>query len=195
MTNLTLEYPNGYKDELPNEILDGIIYPMARPGAGHIDVAYNISSIFKNYLKTKLCRAYIEPYVYFEKDDQVIPDVAIICDLERWEGYKYCGVPALVVEILSRSTSKRDKGYKKDLYERHGVQEYWIVEVASQTIEVYLLKDDKYILSNVYAELKDWEIESLSEKEREKFSLTFKVHLYDDFVIDVREVFEDVGEY
>lgn len=46
------------------------------------------------------------------------------------------GAPDLVVEILSPGTADRDLGYKRELYARHGVAEYWIVDPAAETIRV-----------------------------------------------------------
>ncbi len=47
------------------------------------------------------------------------------------------GAPDLVIEILSRSTADRDLGYKRDLYGRHGVLEYWSVDPMAETVTVH----------------------------------------------------------
>ena len=47
------------------------------------------------------------------------------------------GAPDLLVEVLSSSTAYHDLTTKKRLYEVHGVHEYWIVDPASETVEVY----------------------------------------------------------
>lgn len=49
------------------------------------------------------------------------------------------GAPDLVVEILSPATAQRDRAYKKRLYARHGVKEYWIVDPDAKMIEVLSL--------------------------------------------------------
>jgi Uma2 family endonuclease len=49
------------------------------------------------------------------------------------------GSPDLVVEILSPSTSKKYQREKFDMYERHGVREYWVVDPAGQWLCVYRL--------------------------------------------------------
>lgn len=43
-------------------------------------------------------------------------------------GWANAPVPILVVEVLSRSTRRRDLGTKHDFYRRIGVTEYWVVD-------------------------------------------------------------------
>ncbi len=54
--------------------------------------------------------------------------------------------PDLVVEVLSESTEKRDRGVKFDDYALHGVNEYWIVDPDNETVEQYLLDGTTYKL-------------------------------------------------
>ena len=52
------------------------------------------------------------------------------------------GAPDLVVEILSAATEHYDRGYKRTLYARHGVREYWLVDPATETVEVLVEGDE-----------------------------------------------------
>jgi Uma2 family endonuclease len=65
--------------------------------------------------------------------------------------------PDFVVEILSDSTRERDYGIKMTDYSRHGVQEYWIVDVEHETVEQYLLDGNAFQLAQ---KLKDGMLES-----------------------------------
>nr|WP_296474601.1 Uma2 family endonuclease [uncultured Acetatifactor sp.] len=56
----------------------------------------------------------------------------IICDRSRLKGRAYSGVPKFIAEILSPSTAKRDRAEKKDIHEKTGVEEYWIVCASGQ---------------------------------------------------------------
>ena len=47
------------------------------------------------------------------------------------------GAPDLVVEILSPATADRDRGHKRELYGRHGVTEYWLVDPIAETVSIH----------------------------------------------------------
>ncbi len=53
-------------------------------------------------------------------------------------------VPNLVVEVLSPSTASRDRGEKKAIYERNGVDEYWMVDVIARRISRLVLAGGRY---------------------------------------------------
>jgi Uma2 family endonuclease len=56
--------------------------------------------------------------------------------------------PDLVVEILSESTEKIDRGVKFEDYAQHGISEYWIVDADKETVEQYILEEGKYSLKH-----------------------------------------------
>lgn len=60
--------------------------------------------------------------------------------------------PDFIVEILSKSTAKYDKGVKHKDYAAHGIQEYWIVDPDQQTVEQFLLIGDarSYMPARLY---------------------------------------------
>ena len=102
------------------------------------------------------------------------------------------GTPDLVVEILSPSTARNDKIRKKAAYEKYGVKEYWIVDPMSKSVEVYLRKEDKLILDDVYSTYKDFEWKALTEEEKAAVKHAIKVSLYDDFYVQMVDIFENV---
>jgi len=53
-------------------------------------------------------------------------------------------VPNLVVEILSTTTAVRDRTEKKTIYERNGVEEYWLVDTDRRTITLFRLSAGNY---------------------------------------------------
>lgn len=60
-------------------------------------------------------------------------------------------VPDFVVEVLSESTEKRDRGIKMEDYALNGVQEYWLVSPDRQEVEQYILKGDVFHLKEKIA--------------------------------------------
>jgi len=61
------------------------------------------------------------------------------------------GAPDLAIEILSPTTSQRDRRAKKALYARSGVTEYWIVDPDTQSVEVYKLTARGYRWVKTYS--------------------------------------------
>ena len=54
------------------------------------------------------------------------------------------GAPDLVVEILSESTRRTDELIKRNLYEKHGVREYWIIDPEVDTCKIYRMVKKTY---------------------------------------------------
>jgi len=190
MSNLAYAYNDGYTEPYKQEMLDGKIYSMAPPFVGHSRIATKLCSAFDNYLKGKKCEVFMEAgYVYLSKKDKVIPDIIVICNPEIIKRNGFYGAPDLIIEILSASTAKRDRTYKKDLYEKHGVGEYWIVDPKLFTIEIYLLQDEKYVLHDLHA----WESEEMLEhsSEDDKANIQYEISpiLFPDLVIKMEDIF------
>ncbi|MCL2096373.1 MAG: Uma2 family endonuclease [Oscillospiraceae bacterium] len=185
----------GFRERRRYELLDGKVYYMARPSSNHNAVVGNIHRIFGNFLRGKKCRAFVDGIdVKLSEKDTTVPDVMIVCNPDIIKKNKIDGAPDLIVEVLSLSTAKNDIGYKKDLYEKHGVKEYWIVSPGEKSVQVYLLKDGAYVFDNIYHVYEDWEIESLEEDEKSEVIKEFKTSLegFGDLLISVDEVFENV---
>ena len=138
-----------------DEKIDGVIYDMSpMPSYKHGIINNNINTIIKQGLKDSLCLVFIEnldfKYQPDINDDYVCPDIMVICDRKHLKGGSYSGVPKFIVETLSPSTAKRDKTEKKDIYEKAGVDEYWIVAPQGKSVEIYYLENGKYVLEQNY---------------------------------------------
>jgi len=81
--------------------------------------------------------------------------------------------PDLAVEVLSKSTTEKDRTVKFQDYAAHGVGEYWIIDAESETVEQYILRDEEYEL---LLKAKDGTITSL---------------VLPDFKIQIRAVFDE----
>jgi len=177
-----------YQEDPREELLNGKIYMMSSPSVNHNIISFNIARIFHEYLRGKSCRAFSDGVdVYLTEKDRVIPDAMIVCNIDIVKPDGIHGTPDLVVEVLSPSTAKNDKGYKKDLYEKTGVKEYWIVDPNIRSIEAYLLSDGKYNLDGFYGLFPN--TFGITDKEREESKKEIQVSLYDDLCIPLEEIF------
>ncbi|WP_367272779.1 Uma2 family endonuclease [Paenibacillus tritici] len=62
------------------------------------------------------------------------------------------GAPTMIIEVLSPSTALKDFNEKFNLYQKYGVQEYWIVDPGNRTVHVYTLLDGVYQVRDLYSE-------------------------------------------
>ena len=181
-----------YQDWRREELIDGKIVMMAPASPGHTYAADGILNIFRNYLKGKTCIPFGDGVlVYLTDKDKFVPDVMVVCDRSKIKPDGVHGAPDLVVEVLSPSTAKNDKGYKRSVYKASGVPEYWIVDPQRKSIEVYLLQDGHYILDNICMFYPAKELEEMMEEEKAAVVTEFKCHLYNDLTICLEDIFSD----
>lgn len=77
----------------------------------------------------------------------VQPDVIFISN-ERQHiiQERLMGAADLVMEVISPESRRRDRIDKRDLYEQHGVREYWLLDPEAQTVEVLHSEAGEYEL-------------------------------------------------
>ena len=185
--NTNLAYKEEYVKE---ELIHGQVVLMSpQPSINHVNVINNISILFGNFLKGKTCQSFPDSAaVFLTEKDYFVPDFMVVCDPDKVKYNGVYGAPDLVVEVLSPSTAKRDRGYKKQVYEQCGVREYWLVNVAEKSVEQYLLAEGRLELAEVYTLPPDY----LTEEEKEPYITEFKCSLYDDLLIKLEDVFDRV---
>ncbi len=180
-----------YQEEWPEELIDGKVVAMSpRPAWNHVSIAGNLYTIFSNYLRGKQCIPIPDGFdLHLTDRDTFVPDMMVVCNRDQLKHNGVYGAPDLVVEVLSPSTAKRDRGYKKNAYESAGVPEYWLVNPADRSVEVYHLAEGHYVLDNVYSIFPDWMLETMTEEEKTEIVAAFKCHLYDDLLISLEDIF------
>lgn len=183
-----------YQREQREELIGGRVVAMSpSPVWNHVSIAGNIYTLFSNHLKGKKCRAIPDGFdLHLTEDNVFIPDMMVVCDRDKIRKAGVFGAPDLVVEVLSISTARNDRWFKKNVYETAGVPEYWIVDPKAKTIEVYLLAGGRYALDNVYFYHTPEERAEMTEEERAEAVESFKCHLYDDLVIRLEDIFSDI---
>lgn len=129
------------------EYIDGIVYNQASPSRIHQIVAINLATEFNIFFRNKTCKPFIAPFDVILKNEKeeyprkVIPDISVICDKTGLNDKNYIGVPTLIVEILSPANESHDLVTKMNLYQRFGVEEYWIVNPKIRTVSIYKLNE------------------------------------------------------
>lgn len=138
-----------------NEKINGVIYDMSpAPHYKHSQICGNLYAAIRSGLKDSICSVYMENLDYMydaESDDYLEPDIIVCCDSKEIKGGSYYGVPKFVAEVLSPATVKRDRGIKKDIYEKTGVAEYWILSPLERSVEIYYLEEGRYVLHDAYS--------------------------------------------
>ena len=125
------------------ELLGGDLVMVPSPNEPHQRIARNLSFILWEYIRQQESGAlYHAPFdVVLSPEDVVQPDIIFIA-AERAHiitEHNVQGAPDLVIEILSPATAGRDRTYKRTLYARYRVGEYWLVDPMSRMVEVLIL--------------------------------------------------------
>ena len=182
-----------YEDEIWDEMIDGKIVAMSpRPAVNHNIISGNIYHIFKTYLSGKKCVPFGDGTdLYLTPKDRFVPDGMIVCKRDQIKPKGVYGAPDLVIEVLSPSTAKNDRGYKKRVYGTCGIPEYWIVSPSEKAVYVYLLQDGQYNLDNVYSLYPDYMLTKMTEEEQAAIPTEFQCSLFSDLVIRLENIFED----
>jgi Uma2 family endonuclease len=142
-----------WDDEQRWELIDGEAFCMS-PGPSRVKKK-NIGEMYRqiaNYLEERSCEVYLAPFdvrlqdLPDASDEDTItvvqPDIMVVCDRDKLDDRGIKGAPDLVVEIISPSTAKRDITVKHQLYQRHGVKEYWLLYPNDRTLLVYKLSEE-----------------------------------------------------
>lgn len=148
----TIEDYRSWPDDERWELIDGIPYPMSpAPRVSHQDRVGTLFRKLGNFLEGKPCKVYIAPLdVYLKNegsvdDEQTVvqPDILVVCDPSKVEDERVHGAPDFVAEVLSDSTANKDFSVKRDLYERCGVKEYWLIQPDTCTVFQYIREGEK----------------------------------------------------
>lgn len=163
-----------------HELIEGERYVTPAPVRKHQMIVVNIVTAIRSHLKQHpLGFVYVAPFdVILSNYDVVEPDVLYVSreraqEIEMSPWVK--GAPNLVVEVGSPGTRKRDETTKRLLYERYGVDEYWLVDTEIDAIAVLRRSGDRF--------------EFAMELRRGDELLT--TPLLPDWSLPLREVFEE----
>lgn len=125
------------------ELFEGDLIVSPAPTFVHQRIVSRLLRLVSNYIaEHHLGEVVTAPCdVIFSDDTVVEPDLLFISNerssIIREEGV--AGAPDLVVEVVSKSSGERDRGFKLKLYAQEGVREYWVIDPLNKSFEVYSL--------------------------------------------------------
>jgi Uma2 family endonuclease len=135
-------------DGVRRELVSGFIWLMGYPRWEHqaasTSLIYKLESFVRRH--SGACKVFHTPFavrlpINGEEDGKtetvLLPDIVVLCDLSKLSGGGCVGAPDMVIEIQSPRTMRYDVTVKYDLYERHGVREYWVVQPIEHWIRVF----------------------------------------------------------
>ncbi|MBI2232251.1 MAG: Uma2 family endonuclease [Deltaproteobacteria bacterium] len=124
-----------------HEIIDGDHCVTPAPKTKHQKVSFNLTIAIGSFVKQRgLGLVLAAPFdVILSDEDVVQPDLLFVSTARAGivTEDNIRGAPDLVVEIISETTRKKDEVTKRKLYERFGVQEYWVVDPELETAKIF----------------------------------------------------------
>lgn len=135
------------------ELINGHIYMSPAPSNKHQRVLKVFLKLVDDFvIKNDLGELFVSPIDIFFNDhsNAVQPDLAFISKEnpnQPLDFEPFHGIPDILVEFLSPGNDKHDRVTKKNLYEKFGVKEYWIIDPITKESIVYQLVEKRYVLS------------------------------------------------
>ncbi len=175
----TLKDYEALPEGAPYQLIEGELVISPAPSFWHQKVLKRLFLRFHERVeKAGIGEVVFSPIdVYLDEENAFQPDLVVILkdSLDKITEKGIEGAPDLVVEVLSSSTAYYDLKEKKDVYERKGVKEYWIVDPKMEEVEVYVNEGGNF--------------RKVSSK-RKKGSVSSP--LIKDLKIDLEELFKEV---
>jgi Uma2 family endonuclease len=136
-----------------HEYYKGVVYAMSGASPAHNDIAYNINRLIAPFLHGKGCKLYGSDFRIHIPANSLFtyPDFSIVCGkTETAEVYTdNLTNPAVIIEILSKSSKDYDRGTKFNLYRSiKTLKEYILIDSTSVSVELFTRQDDnRWILT------------------------------------------------
>ena len=146
-------------DGMRHELIDGEHYVTPSPSPRHQRIIGELHYLIRAWLEEHpVGEVYLSPLdVVISQFDIVEPDLLYISNgraAQVLTDTNLQGVPELVIEVGSPSTRKRDETVKRRLYEKSGVNEYWVVDPELDVVRVYRAGD------NGFGKPTEWSLEA-----------------------------------
>ena len=133
------------------ELHEGELSVTPAPSPQHQRISGNLNEVLRQHVKVRgLGEVFYAPIDCILGETTVVQPDLVFLETGRLSILSARGLegpPTLIVEILSPTTTLIDRSTKRQLYARHGVPYYWIVDPEARTVEVYVLSEGGYQLA------------------------------------------------
>ena len=132
------------------EVIENTLYMSPTPTTKHQRIVTRLlAGIHEHVSRRNLGEVFTAPFdVFLDENSNAVQPVILFIARENFqilnETESVHGVPDLVIEILSPGNKKHDQVIKKNLYEKFGVKEYWIVDPETGEAVGYWLNKNKF---------------------------------------------------
>lgn len=129
------------EDGKRHELIGGVHYVTPSPYLSHQELVGRLYLSIGNFLASRrhLGRVFVAPLdVVLSTHDVVEPDLLFVAGDQQsfLTEANIQGPPALVIEVLSPGTKRRDQGIKRKLFDEKGVREYWMVDPKAYRVSI-----------------------------------------------------------
>ena len=116
------------QSEIRHEYYDGKVYAMSGTSFNHNDIVDNVRSALKHFFRPQGCRAFAE-CVKLKVSDicYLYPDVVVTCTAKDLSGTHIVEHPCIAVEVISKTSTKRDRGFKLKEYKSIPSLQYYLI--------------------------------------------------------------------
>lgn len=161
------------------ELINGEMIRKSAPTPMHQRISRKVMIILDRFInEKKIGEIFQSPVdVYLDEYNKPQPDLVFISVSKKAiiTNDGIIGVPDLIIEIISPTSVIRDRVEKKNLYERMGVKEFWLIDPQYEEIEIYTLQNNRYELLSAATTLEG----------------DFKSALFEDLAINLTDVFSN----
>ena len=148
------------EDGLRHELLDGLHVVTPSPAMPHQRAIRHLGRELERLLGDREdLELFSSPAdVRFGPTTLVQPDVFVVRQDPRSPNRTWADLtaPVLAIEIISPGTASRDRGQKREIYQRAGVAAYWIVDVDARLVEQWSPNDER---PEILRESLEWKVE------------------------------------
>ena len=181
-----------YEEEsfVKHEYIDGYVYAMAGASDAHVTITLNLASALRNHVRGTGCRVYMtDMKAQVDAANRFFyPDVMVTCDDRDRELKTYKKYPRLIVEVLSETTERFDRGDKfADYRKLETLQEYVLIDQTKKRVDCFRRNSDGVWTVKFYTPDEEIHLQSID------FRIGFDT-LYEDVIFTNTETQQSQNE-